>query len=1343
MLHSGNRTVRFEWGASKVRTAALAGVLALGTALPAPAEFRPEDLIGLGIQMLGQTQGTQNQPARQPAQQPARRQQAAPQRTPATQAKPAQVRSPSIPRSDAVAEAQRILNALGYDAGSVDGQAGPQTRRAIAGFQRDHGLPQTGETDASLLSVLRSRTAGIAASGTVPGGAGAGHSGSPAAAGQAGLAVAAAQAGGWQTLPGIDLPGGDYRSGLSDPRLGGTGVDGCAQLCASDAICRGFTYNTRADICILKDRVLRQEGFADAVSGIKGGAGPAAPAATAAAFATGTDPATAAAVTPAAPPTYADFVHMALMSDAGAYAAEASALGVPYLLAVGTDEQCKAALQAERSDEFTRRDFAETAAALLRDALANLADRPSRVEVPVEQTYYLSEYDFDRQGFALPLGNSSGTPLLTPGVVRLKTDDRTRRSCNSGGYGEFGNLGAEHGGAPGIDFLPMSPESARAFRASGRSSVMIRAIMAVEPRDQGRGPLKGQIIAVSAHDPEDGRVLHRWDVAARDPAGAAAGSGPEWSGDLLASLIAPVFEPFLDPDALDRAAIGYFSQYEGAINSGNPPPQSPLPIEAMRGQQPEVIVSRYRDRLREVLREAGPELPLTVRIEQQVTPWHEEGIGLQFNAIETGLMTTAVEDPLAEIALSDRDLQLHDALLPRSLSRGRDQGFKATVIGWSAPRIQMEFDRVIRLDTIPLSIEEAAARGMVGNAGTRDSVVLHWTLDLTEVRGNKDEIIVSAAVKGLSYRWASDGTLLREVPAAEFTTVAALRGEADAALGPVASAGNIQTPPDGTLWGAEMTDLLRLRHAPDTVDDKTIERMMITRFDYEARLKDSSPLWGRFFRKVDSAPTAEDRQARLAEFRAWSEARAAALPGRLTLRLPLHDDNMGKVSPFRNTGIQLYGCNNVPEADPKTASESELAESKLCAYLNAARTAPEPLLVLRGRCIDDPYCQSLNNAWSQVQIPDRLREPEMVRFDRLPVFDDAARAKAGTLLLELEVEVTGGSAEAAYPTTTWQQALATAQGFAESYSLQVPSPERTEAPGAPVMLFTAKAVAARLVDAEREVAVHDLVLDTPAPPPADMLAMPESEIAKRDLLGIRLGMGFDEADRLIREHMEVGKVLTADRSTQLSAATGKLVAYSSGKIYASAAGDELIGILDEPPAAAATVVGIWRILRLPAGTTNPVALKATLVERYGEPTKVEEIQLPFMKVGVGWYWLDVANERCRAIDFETQADLWRDETGSTAWLPAFMSQPRYPVLQHPSTFDGVTDEPLPPVSFCPAFLGVRFATYDGANQGEAAGDEIVTWLSDNRGYAKLFHEARQAPVEAALPDVAEGSRIKF
>lgn len=53
-----------------------------------------------------------------------------------------------------VREAQRLLNRLGYNAGTVDGLMGPRTRSAVRSFQQSNDLPVTGEVSQDLISAL-------------------------------------------------------------------------------------------------------------------------------------------------------------------------------------------------------------------------------------------------------------------------------------------------------------------------------------------------------------------------------------------------------------------------------------------------------------------------------------------------------------------------------------------------------------------------------------------------------------------------------------------------------------------------------------------------------------------------------------------------------------------------------------------------------------------------------------------------------------------------------------------------------------------------------------------------------------------------------------------------------------------------------------------------------------------------------------------------------------------------------------------------------------------------------------------------------------------------------------
>ena len=57
--------------------------------------------------------------------------------------------------SSLVFQVQSLLQSLGYDPGSVDGQIGPATRHAIRTFQRERRLPQTGQATQDLLDTLQ------------------------------------------------------------------------------------------------------------------------------------------------------------------------------------------------------------------------------------------------------------------------------------------------------------------------------------------------------------------------------------------------------------------------------------------------------------------------------------------------------------------------------------------------------------------------------------------------------------------------------------------------------------------------------------------------------------------------------------------------------------------------------------------------------------------------------------------------------------------------------------------------------------------------------------------------------------------------------------------------------------------------------------------------------------------------------------------------------------------------------------------------------------------------------------------------------------------------------------
>lgn len=154
-----------------------------------------------------------------------------------------------------LAEIQSLLNQLGYDAGPVDGRIGPKTLYAIRVFQSQVGLTVTGRADPELLKALR-QTLAERQSQTAfpPSGPAATESGSTAD---------------FNILRDIDLPYSDYRTGMKEPGLRNIEFEECQRQCSLDGRCRSFTFNVRARVCFLKDKVPQRSAFKGAISGIK------------------------------------------------------------------------------------------------------------------------------------------------------------------------------------------------------------------------------------------------------------------------------------------------------------------------------------------------------------------------------------------------------------------------------------------------------------------------------------------------------------------------------------------------------------------------------------------------------------------------------------------------------------------------------------------------------------------------------------------------------------------------------------------------------------------------------------------------------------------------------------------------------------------------------------------------------------------------------------------------------------------------------------------------------------------------------------------------------------------
>src|SRR5699024_3732340 len=117
------------------------------------------------------------------------------------------------------------------------------------------------------------------------------------------------------------------------------------------------------------------------------------------------------------------------------------------------------------------------------------------------------------------------------------------------------------------------------------------------------------------------------------------------------------------------------------------------------------------------------------------------------------------------------------------------------------------------------------------------------------------------------------------------------------------------------------------------------------------------------------------------------------------------------------------------------------------------------------------------------------------------VLDPSVRERGEDLAVAIEVVPAGGAAADAFPESILRAALGKAQAFGEAHGVSVGVP-RVKEPPAPLLVFDAEAVAARLLDIETGAVLGELPLAAPTPPADELLSMPESRVAGHDLLGL-------------------------------------------------------------------------------------------------------------------------------------------------------------------------------------------------------------------------------------------------
>ncbi|MGE0119655.1 MAG: peptidoglycan-binding protein [Dongiaceae bacterium] len=695
-------------------------------------------------------------------------------------------------------------------------------------------------------------------------------------------------------------------------------------------------------------------------------------------------------------------------------------------------------------------------------------------------------------------------------------------------------------------------------------------------------------------------------------------------------------------------------------------------------------------------------------------------------------------------------------------------------------------DQILRLDVDPIGIRQFDAGYLAGPGKTRQPVLIlanvasHYVPEFSAAEQQRitDELHSGWPVVEISVE-AGPSALVAAGDASESLAVMAapkrltIRNADRTALlyeksyglesidpNRLDSAAPAVTPPAGDALplAAETVDLLMVKHLPETVTDKDYDQMLTARWQYEAAVppEKGEPDWGRFFVPGKPAPSVEQRAALLPRFKDWTVQRAAALPERLrlTYRYVRLDDGSPISVQAPNTpqdGNPIHDSVMVQSCQAEAMSYPALAPA--CDYLQGVlENAPEiyPFGLGYGRAgprlscatvladSNDPYCLAREAQFDRLSTSEV--EPgfrDIFVYDKELFFpgsqSDLVSLTTSSPNMIVDIAIAGVRVDDEPLPKPMQEASRYYQAFRDGLGLDGSdwSDASLTHPGRHYV-FEAELLSAKLVQGTTHEPIADLELREARILDLQALRLPDAQPALPDkasgpdIVGLRLGMTFDEADAIIRDHMSVGRVLVRDRARDTKAVAGDFEDFSSSRIYVAEDGSEFIMLYDEPPAASAVVLGITRQVNFPSGKVTAAAVMTNLREKYGQEDWTGTY-------GIGWgpglretTTNDSVQHQCMPSSGNRSAKDWLEADGAqTQWRPG--SSFSVPVMTMYNNVSGRT---------CGAVLTMQF---DAVND-PAAEDRLVLHLTDPNIYAKYAAQSREL-IKSGTSSLGTGSGV--
>jgi uncharacterized protein YecT (DUF1311 family) len=564
----------------------------------------------------------------------------------------------------------------------------------------------------------------------------------------------------------------------------------------------------------------------------------------------------------------------------------------------------------------------------------------------------------------------------------------------------------------------------------------------------------------------------------------------------------------------------------------------------------------------------------------------------------------------------------------------------------------------------------------------------------------------------------------------------------------------VSSPTGGTAKGAPIAldstgvDLMIASSVGDKLSPEALAHLVARRWIHENGT--ATPVGGRFFVLGKRSPTAQEAADIGPRFVAWARGHAPAFPVRVAVHEAVELQKGGGI------GWDVVDCLNLaayPDEIFSPLQQFGYAVLECTRAGNNGNTNPDDL----PRCLASRAAlmkmQSLHPIGRLCRTSDPLRFADPVKV----TFRDAGA------LPQPQVTILGTSRRV--------DLSATLEITDVLWSKQPPRPfDELPAPMRKVLQVSASntppsgeyiTIGLRPVDVRYSADGKPL----PAPKPAasrdiDGLVNAFAKLSEEnaaptiptaaygpDLIGIRLGMTFEDAERAIRAEMQVGRTMTGIRAIDPAAKAGFNRPMTSGKLYVSADGRELIALIDEPPTAANRVVAVWRRLYVAAGTYTPEELFASIRKKYLDPAKA----LHEISSGSIHGWLQSRAPNCG--NYLYIPNRWLMQSWAENGRPAMYQTPTGPAKD--GMLPAALYDPLESSNniylHCGPVVAAEFlnsgygGTIPAAGYGGVPMNQLDMSLSDFGRYAAIYAASREAlrKARADAPAASAAAPPKF